>query len=206
MSTSRKLMVKLDIHSKHFPKHRHAARKGYSIEAASFPTEAFHRRDAGQDPEENGYLPLHAQRYSACLLLSLAVGPKLFAGLSWFTCIFQSRSLTSPAHRARQRQELLTHRAASLRHRNIPRALPEQVLLKILLFVCQIPPLKFGQTFTFFIPQGVVPRKPSAKPKCDMRATVKGPATILLHTPPDSGKSWKLPASSPSGVIRWIRP
>ena len=51
---------------------------------------AFHRGDAGQDPEENGHLPLRDQRYSICLLFSLAVGSKLFAGVSLFTCIFQS--------------------------------------------------------------------------------------------------------------------
>ena len=34
MSTSRKLMVKLDTHPRHSPKHRHAARKATSTEAA----------------------------------------------------------------------------------------------------------------------------------------------------------------------------
>ena len=59
----------------------------------------------------------------------------------------------------------LTHRATSTRHRNVPPAPPEQVLLKILPFACRIPPLKFCQIFTlFFIPQGAAPRKGSAKP------------------------------------------
>ena len=140
MSTSRKLRVKL-------AKHRRSARKATSKSCPKRTRarthQEFHRREAGLHREGNIHRPLCAHRYSVCLLLPLAVGPKLFAGLSLFTCSFQSRRQAHLAHRGRQRLQPL--RATSLGHRNVPRE----------------PPLKFGQIFTllFFYPAVSGPRK-----------------------------------------------
>ena len=75
MSTSRKVKAKL-------AKQRRSARKATSTEAAQKRTgarthRAFHHRDAGRHPEGNSHRQLCAHRYSICLLLPPAVGPKI---------------------------------------------------------------------------------------------------------------------------------
>ena len=95
MSTSRKLMVELDTHPRHSPKHRCTARKATSTETTQ------------DDPE-----------------------PK------------QTKLSTAETPAMNQR-------------RTVTACATEQVLLKILLFACQIPPLKFGLVFN--------PRRSSAK-------------------------------------------
>ena len=92
-----------------------------------------------------------------------------------------ARSLT---HTARQRQAPQAHRAASLRHRNVPWAPPQQVLLKIWPFACEIPPLKFGQIFTlFFIKQLAAPRKGNAKPPPTLTARQRPLHTATPRAP-----------------------
>ena len=80
-STSRKLMVKLDTRTRSSPKHRNAARKATTTEAArddrEYEQTAFHHRNAGHHPEENCHCPLCPHRYTICLILSLAVREKI---------------------------------------------------------------------------------------------------------------------------------
>ena len=76
MSTSRKLMVKLDTYPRSSPKQRCAARKA----TPALPGTQF-----------------------VCFYHWLS-GRKLFAGLSLFTCTFQRRCQTPKAHKARQHQ------------------------------------------------------------------------------------------------------
>ena len=145
MSTSRKLVVKLDTHKSYSPKHRRAARKATSTEAAQDDTEPDAQPLAKQTELSTIETPAMTQRRAVTARSTLTgtqfvcfchwlTAKKLSAGLSLFTC------QAPQAHRPRQCRAPLTHRAASPRHRNVPRATPEQVLLKILLFACQIPP------------------------------------------------------------------
>ena len=78
---------------------------------------AFHGRDAGLHREGNSRRRLCAQFVCFCHWLS---GQKLFAGLSLFTCTFQSLRRARRAHRDRRRLE-------PLGHGNAPREPPQQV-------------------------------------------------------------------------------
>ena len=104
MSTSRKVKAKL-------ARQRRSAREATSTEAAQ------------KEPEPGPSSALTGTQF-VCFCHRLS-GPKLFAGLSLFTCIFQSRRQARRAHRGRQRREPL--RAASPRHRNVPWEPPRQV-------------------------------------------------------------------------------
>ena len=118
MSTSRKLSVKL-------AKHRRSARKAARKEPEPEPTESSTAET--QASTERGIVTTRSvltgtQFVCFCHWLS---GQKLFAGLSLFTCTFQSLRRAHRAHRDRRRLERL--RAASLGHRNAPREPPQQV-------------------------------------------------------------------------------
>ena len=123
MSTSRKLRAKL-------AKHRCSARKATSTEAARKepePEPTNLSTNETQTATQRGTVTTRSaltctQFVCFCHWLP---GQKLFAGLSLFTCTFQSRCQACLAHRGRQRQEAL--RAASLRHRNVPWEPPQQV-------------------------------------------------------------------------------
>ena len=114
MSTSRKPRVKL-------AKHRRSAQKEPEPEPAESSTAET------QDSTERGTVTARSaltgtQFVCFCHWLS---GQKIFAGLSLFTCTFQSRRQARRAHRGRQHREPL--RAASMRHRNVPWEPPRQV-------------------------------------------------------------------------------
>ena len=122
MSTS-KVKVKL-------AKERHSARKGTSTEAV--------RKEPEPEPTEHSTAETQAATQRGTVTASCALtgtqfvrfchwlsGQKLFAGLSLFTCTFQSWRQARLAHRGRQHWEPL--RAASLNHRNIPWEPPQQV-------------------------------------------------------------------------------
>ena len=123
MSTSRKLRDKL-------AKQRHSARKATSTEAV--------RKEPEPEPTKRSTAETQAATQRGTVTTRSALtgtqfvcfchwlsGQKLFAGLSLFTCTFQSRRQARLAHRGRQRQEPL--RAASLLHRNIPWEPPQRV-------------------------------------------------------------------------------
>ena len=123
MSTSRKVRAKL-------AKLRRSARKATSTEAA--------RKEPEPEPTERSTAETQAATQRGTVTASSALtgtqfvcfchrllGQKLFAGLSLFTCTFQSRRQARRAHRGRQRREPL--RAASMRHRNVPWEPPRQV-------------------------------------------------------------------------------
>ena len=123
MSTSRKLRAKL-------AKHRRSARKATSTEAA--------RKEPVPEPTERSTAETQASTERGTVTARSALTgtqfvcfchwlscQKLFAGLSLFTCTFQSRRRARRAHRSRRRLEPL--RATSLGHRNVPREPPQQV-------------------------------------------------------------------------------
>ena len=99
------------------------------------------------------------------------------------------------------RVKLAKHRcsarkAASLRHRNVPRELPQQILLKILSFACQIPPLKFGQIFTlFFYPTGSGPKKRKCQattdPDSETPSSSEGDSWSTIDTSTSEGEEEK---------------
>ena len=120
MSTSRKLRVKL-------AKHRRSARKEPEPEPAESSTAET------QASTERGTVTARSALTGTefvcfCQWLS---GQKLFAGLSLFTCTFQSLRRARRAHRDRRRLEPLGHRdrrrLEPLGHRNAPREPPQQV-------------------------------------------------------------------------------
>ena len=118
MSTSRKLRVKL-------AKHRRSARKAARKEPEPEPAESSIAET--QASTERGTVTAHSaltgtQFVCFCHWLW---GQKLFAGLSLFTCTFQSRRRARRAHRGRRRLEHL--RAASLGNRNAPQEPPQQL-------------------------------------------------------------------------------
>ena len=84
MSTSRKVKAKL-------ARQRRSARKATSTEAAQ------------KEPEPRPSSSLTGTQF-VCFCHRLS-GQKLFAGLSLFTCTFQSRRQARRAHRGRQRRE-----------------------------------------------------------------------------------------------------
>ena len=123
MSTSRKVKAKL-------ARQRRSARKATSTEAA--------QKEPEPEPTECSTAETQAANQRGTVIASSALtgtqfvcfchrlsGQKLFAGLSLFTCTFQSRRQARRTHRGRQRREPL--RAASLRHRNVPWEPPRQV-------------------------------------------------------------------------------
>ena len=98
MNTSRKLMVNwtfFQVFSKTqmCSKERHLNRSSLRRSRAQ-TNQIFHLRDAGKDPEENCHCPLRTHRYSVCLLLSLAIGPKIICSTQ---CTFQSQRQAHPA-------------------------------------------------------------------------------------------------------------
>ena len=90
-------------------------------------------------------------------------GQKLFAGLSLFTCTFQSLRRALRAHRDRRRLERL--RAPSMGHRNAPQEPPQQVGSVKSLAVClsHSPSEIWPNTHFVFIPQLAAAGKGSAK-------------------------------------------
>ena len=87
--------------------------------------QAFHRRDAGHNPE-NCQRPLQPHRYSVCLLLSLAVGEKIICRTHF---VHWHISELTPGPSFTQSQTTLDPLA---RHTNVPPLPLEQVLFKIL--------------------------------------------------------------------------
>ena len=171
MSTSRKLVVKLDSYLRRSPKHRCAARKPTLTKAALDDPEAeawpwqtyhaFHHWDGSHDSEENCHRPLHYSVTEYVCFCHWQSGNN-----------YMQDTFCSQAHRARQPRAPRMHRAASPHHRNVSPAPLEEVLLKTLLFACQIHPLKFCEIFTlFFISQGTMPRKGSSNPALSLKAS-----------------------------------
>ena len=104
MSTSRKVKAKL-------AKQRLSARKATTTEAA--------RKEPEPEPTERSTAEMQASTQRGTVTASSALtgtqfvcfchqlsGQKLFAGLSLFTCTFQSQRQARLAHRGRQRQDL----------------------------------------------------------------------------------------------------
>ena len=106
MSTSRKPRAKL-------AKHRRSARKDPEPE----PAERSTAETQASTERGTGSALTGTQFVSFCHWLS---GQKLFAGLSLFTCTFQSLRRARRAHRDRRRLE-------PLGHGNAPREPPQQV-------------------------------------------------------------------------------
>ena len=162
MSTSRKLRLKLAKQA--FSKESHLHRSCPKRTRARTRRE-FHLRDTGLHREGNSHCPICAHRYSVCLLLPLAVGPKIICRTHLHisarlgSCTFQSRRRAHLAHRGRRRLESL--RAARLGHRNIPREPPQQVSSVKSLAVClSHSPSEIWQNIHFvFYPTVSGPRK-----------------------------------------------
>ena len=183
MSTSIKLRVKLE-------KHRRSARKGARKEPE--PGTAESSMAETQTSTERGTVTARSaltgiQFVCFCHWLS---GQKLFAGLSLFTCTFQSLHRARWADRDRRRLKRLS--AASLGHRNAPREPPQQVGSVKSLAVClsHSPSEICPNTHFVFIPQLVASGKGSAKPppptltvrRCPHQtATPQAPSTLRLR-------------------------
>ena len=190
MSTSRKLRAKL-------AKHRRSARKATSTEAA--------RKEPEPEPTERSTAETQAATQRRTVTVRSALtgtqfvcfcywlsGEQLFAGLSLFTCTFQSRRQARLAHRGRQCQEPL--RTASLHHRNFPWEPPQQVGSVNNLAVClSIPPLKFGQIFTlFYYPAVSGPKKrkrqATADPVSETTSSSDSDTSSTIDTPNFGGR------------------
>ena len=148
MSTSRKLRVKL-------AKHRRSARKAARKEPEPEPAESSTAET--QASTERGTVTARSaltctQFVCFCHWLS---GQKLFAGLSLFTCTFQSLRRARWAHRDRRRLD-------PLGHRNAPREPPKQVGRAVCL--SHSPSEIWSNTHFVFIPHLAAPGKESAKP------------------------------------------
>ena len=183
MSTSRKLRVKL-------AKHRRSARKAVRKEPEPEPAESSTAET--QASTERGTVTGRSALTGTpfvcfCHWLS---GQKLFAGLSLFTCKFQSLHRAHQAHRGRRHLERL--RATSLGHRNANRELPQQVGSVKSLEVCLSHSLSeiWPNTHFVFISQLAAPGKESAKPtpptltarrRPHQRATPQAPSTLRLR-------------------------
>ena len=159
-------MVKLDTHPRLSPKHRCAARKATSTEAARDDPEPKQTKlsTAETPEEENCHHPLGAHTY-ICLLCHWLSGKNYLqdsvCSLAHFRADARPFRHTEPDN-AKPLSHTQSHQPKPQKCSSV---LPEQVLLKILPFACQIPPLKFVHIFTlFFIPKGAAPRKRSAKP------------------------------------------
>ena len=105
-----------------------------------------------------GHWPL----FGHCLLLLLPVSKKLqdlFCSLAHF----RANAPQAPqARRAKQLLAHLMHIAASTRQREFLLVPPEQILLKILTFECQIHLMKFWQRFNCFSSHREQPHKMEA--------------------------------------------
>ena len=146
MSTSRKPRVKL-------AKHRRSARKEPEPKPAESSTAET------QASTERGTVAARSaltgtQFVCFCHWLS---GQKLFAGLSLFTCPFQSLRRARRAHRDRRRLE-------PLGHGNAPREPPQQVGRAVCLSHSPSEILA-KYSLCFFLPQLAAPGKETAKPQ-----------------------------------------
>ena len=179
MSTSRKLRVKL-------AKHRRSARKAAQKNRSRTHRE-FHGRDTGLHGEGNSHCPLCAHRVSICLLLPLAVGPKIICRTQ-----FVHLHISEPTSGTQRQTTPGTLRAASLGHRNAPRKPPQQVGSVKNLAVClsHFPSEIWPNTHFVFIPQLAAPGKGSAKPppltltarrRPHQTATPQAPSTLRLR-------------------------
>ena len=182
MSTSKKLRVKL-------AKHRHSPRKAARKEPEPEPAESS-TEETQASTERGTVTALSAltgtQFVCFCHWLS---GQKLFAGLSLFTCTFQSLRRARRAHRDRRRLERL--RAASLGHRNAPREPPQQVGRVKSLDVCLSHSLSgiWPNTNLIFIPQLAAPGKGSAKPPPLTLTARRSPHQTATPHPVDTSTS-----------------
>ena len=183
MSTSRKLRVKL-------AKHRRSARKAARKEPE--PKLAESSMAKTQASTERGTVTARSALTSTqfvcfCHWLS---GQKLFAGLSLFTCTFQSLCRTRWAHRGRRRLERL--RVASLGHRNAHLEPPQQVGSVKSLAVClsHSPSEIWPNTHFVFISQLAAPGTGRAMPPLltltarrspHQTATPQAPSTLQLR-------------------------
>ena len=118
MSTSRKLMVKLDTHPRHSPKQR--------------------RKE----------IHLCAHRYTICLLLSLAVRPKIICRTQFVHLYISeltpgssgTQSQTKPGPSHTQSRQLTPQKRSS--------GTTRAGAVENFAVACQVPSLKFGQIFT----------------------------------------------------------
>ena len=125
---------------RHSPKHICAARKASSIEEAQDNPEPDTQHPAKQIKHSTGKMPAMTQTRTVTSSSNLT-------GTQFIVCFCRTKNIfrthfvhlhiSEPtpgplAYRTRQSRAPLTHRAANPHHRNIPPALPEQVLLKIL--------------------------------------------------------------------------
>ena len=183
MSTSSKLRVKL---AKHKCSARKAARKEPEPQPTESPTAETQASTESRTVTARSALKV-TQFVCFCHWLS---GQKLFAGLSLFTCTFQSLRRACRSHRDRRCLERL--RAASLGHRNAPREPPQQVGSVKCLAVCLSHSLSeiWPNTHFVFIPQLAAPGKGSAKPPPQtltarrhphQTATPQAPSTLRLR-------------------------
>ena len=114
------------------------------------------------------------------------------AGLSLFTCTFQSQHQAHLAHRGRRRLEPL--RAASLGHRNVPREPPQQVGSVKSLAVClSHSPSEIWQNIHFVFYSAV-----SGPRKTKRQATVANPDSETT-SPLDSDTSSTVGTSTSEG-------
>ena len=156
-STSRKPRVKL-------AKHRRSARKAARKEPEPEPAESSTAET--QASTERGTVTARSaltgtQFVCFCHWLS---GQKLFAGLSLFTCTFQSLRRACRAHRDRRSLEPLVHG-------NAPREPPQQVGRAVCL--SHSPSEIWPNTHFVFLPQLAAPGKESADPSdSDTSSTV----------------------------------
>ena len=182
MSTSRKLVVKLDSHPRPSPKHRHAARKATSTEAARNDPEADVQPPAKQTKPSTAEMAamtqgrtvtthyMHTGTQFVCFCYSLS-GKKIICR-TYFVHLHiseltpgpsgtQSQTMPGPSH-AQSRQPTPQKHSFSTARTDIVEN-----------FACQIHPLKFCKIFTlFFIPQGAAPRKGSANPPQRLTASL----------------------------------
>ena len=171
MSTSRKPRAKL-------AKHRRSARKDPEPEPAERST-AETQASTERGTVAAGSALTGTQFVSFCHWLS---GQKLFAGLSLFTCTFQSLRRARRAHRDRRRLE-------PLGHGNAPREPPQQVGRAVCLSHC--PSEIWPNTHSvFFSRSQPAPGKESAKPpppnltarrRPHQTATPRAPSTLRLR-------------------------
>ena len=174
MSTSRKPRVKL-------AKHRRSARKAARKEPEPEPAESSTAET--QASTERGTVTARSavtgtQFVCFCHWLS---GQKLFAGLSLFTCTFQSLRRAGRAHRDRPRLE-------PLGHRNAPREPPQEVGRAVCL--SPSPSEIWPNTHFVLLLQLATPGKESAKPplptltarrRPHQAATPQAPSTLRLR-------------------------
>ena len=187
MSTTRKLRAKL-------AKHRRSARKATATEAAQKepepePTERSTAET--QAATQRGTVTARSaltgtQFFCFCHWLS---GQKLFAGLSLFTCTFQSRRQARLAHRGRQRLEPL--RAASLGHRNVPREPPRQVgsVKSLAVYLSHSPSEIWPNIHFVFYPAVSGPRKRKRQATADPDSETMSPSDSDTSSTVDTSTS-----------------